>query len=109
MAVSVCPIGIASVPADRVWQVLTTPERYGDWVDGRVVAVVPPGPARAGQRVEMEAPAFARHWPVHITLEELDPGRRWLRLRVELPFGVVNHERVALSDAEGGRTLVRFD
>jgi hypothetical protein len=109
MAVSVCPMGTASVPADRVWRVLTRLERYGDWLDGRVMGVAPPGPARAGQRVEMEAPAFGRHWPVHITVDELDPARRWLRLRVQLPFGVVNEERVALSEVGEGRTLVRFE
>jgi hypothetical protein len=109
MAITVCPVATASVPTDRVWQVLTAPEHFADWIDGRVVAVVPPGAAQPGQRVDLESPAFGRRWPVRITVEDLDPGRTWIRLRVELPFGVVNEERVALADVEGGRTLVRFD
>jgi hypothetical protein len=38
MIVNGCPSGVASAPRHRVWEVLTTPERSGEWLDAKVVA-----------------------------------------------------------------------
>ena len=66
-------------------------------------------PVLAGQRLHLTARALGRRWPVIIDIEALDPGRRWIDMRVGLPLGVVNHEHVTLTQTEGGGTLVRFN
>ena len=107
--VNVCPSGTATVASERVWQVLAAPERYGEWVDAEVLEVSPPGPAQPGQRIRLSAPAFGLRFKVFIDVEGLDPERRWIALRVHLPFGVVNAERVTLTEVAADRTLVRFN
>jgi ligand-binding SRPBCC domain-containing protein len=107
--VNVCPSGIAQAPAERVWQMISTPERYGEWVDATVVAVQPPGPAAAGQHVELTTPFLGRRWPFSIDVVSLDANRRWIDLRVRLPFGVVNDEHLTLTDWGASGTLVRFN
>jgi ligand-binding SRPBCC domain-containing protein len=109
MIVNVCPAAVTSALPDRVWSVLTTPERLGEWADAEFVRAEPTGPMRAGQKIWLEAPEFGRRWPVTIDVGELDPGRRWIDLRVRLPFGVVNHEHITLAETEAGGTLVRFN
>ncbi len=109
MSVSVCPAGIADAPPDRVWEVLATPERFGEWSDAEFVSARPSGAMRPGQLIELSAQVFGRPWPVSIDIDAVDPDARWVELRAHLPFGVVNHERVALTEMDGGRTLVRFN
>jgi ligand-binding SRPBCC domain-containing protein len=107
--VNVCPSGIAAVPPEKVWQVISTPERFGEWVDATVVAVQPVGLAVPGQRIELTTPFLGRQWPISIDVVGVDPNHRWIDLQVQLPFGVVNAEHLTLTEWEGGRTLVRFN
>ncbi len=109
MIVNVCPSSLAGVPRQRVWEVLTMPERFGEWVDAKVVAIDPPGPAQAGQHIELVAPSFGRRWPVSIDVEAVDREGRWLELTVRMPFDIVNHERVTLTEVDSGHTLIRFN
>jgi uncharacterized protein YndB with AHSA1/START domain len=109
MILNVCPSGVASAPPQRVWEVLTTPQRFGEWMDAKVLTIHPPGAAQAGQRIELVAPSFGRRWPVSIDVEAVDPQHRWLELTARTPFGVVNHERVTLTEVDSGHTLIRFN
>ena len=60
---NVCPSSIANATPERVWRVLTAPERYGEWLqDAEVVEVRPPGKAVPGQRIELSASWLGRHW-----------------------------------------------
>jgi ligand-binding SRPBCC domain-containing protein len=109
MIVNVCPAATTSASPERVWSVLTTPARFGEWMDARFVLAEPPGPVRAGQVIHLSAPALGRRWPVRIDVRGVDPRHRWLDLVVHVPFGIENHEHVTLSDMKGGGTLVRFN
>jgi hypothetical protein len=110
MIVNVCPASIARVPPERVWRLVSLPERYGDWVDAEVVAVQPAGRAAAGQRIELTTPFLGRRWPFTSEVMGVDPGQRWIDLRVRLPFGVTNDEHLTLSEVDGGGgTLIRFN
>ena len=100
MIVNVCPSATAATPIQHVWQVLTTPDRFGEWLDAKAVAIRPPGQAVAGQRIELAAPSFGFR---------VDVGGRWIELTVRLPVGIVNHERVTLTELDAGHTLVRFN
>ena len=109
MVVNVCPAAVTSAPPERVWSVLTTPERFGEWLDASFVSASPPGPARPGQTIHLSAPSLGRRWPVSMDVVDVDPQSRWIDLLVRLPFGIENHERVTLSETKGGGTLVRFN
>ena len=106
---NVCPAATTSASPDRVWRVLTIPERFEDWLDAQFVSADPPGPVKPGQTIHLSAPALGRSWPVTLEVRNVDPQHRWIDLLVRLPFGIENHERVTLSETKGGGTLVRFN
>ena len=109
MIVNVCPAATSSAPPDRIWSVLTAVEKFEEWQGARFVSAEPPGPVRPGQAVNLSAKGFGRWWPVRIDVGEMDPQRRWIDLVVHVPFGVVNHERVTLTETSEHGTLVRFN
>jgi hypothetical protein len=51
--VNVCPAATTSAPPDRVWRVLTAPERFGEWLDAEFVSASPPGPIHAGLQIQL--------------------------------------------------------
>ena len=109
MIVNVCPAAVSSALPEKIWTVLTTPERFGDWMDARFVSAEPTGPVQAGQVIYLSAPALGRRWSVRIDVRGVDPQHRWLDLIVHVPFGIANHEHVTLTDTKEGGTLVRFN
>ena len=109
MVVNVCPAAVTSAPAESIWRVLTTPERFSEWNDAVFVRAEPPGPVRTGQVIHFTTAAFGRTWPVTIEVREMDPQSRWIDLLVHLPLGVDNHEHVTLTSTKEGGTLVRFN
>lgn len=109
MVVNVCPAATTSASPERVWRVLTAPDRFGEWQEATFVSAHPPGPLRPGQRIQLTARSLGRSWPVWIEVADKDPQSRWIDLRVSLPFGIVNHEHVTLTETAGGGTLVRFN
>ena len=108
MVVNVCPSTVTSASPEKIWTVLTTPERFDEWAGARFVSADPAGPVKPGQVIRLLARSLGREWPVRIDVRDMDPQHRWLELMVHLPFGVVNHERVTLTDTKQG-TLVRFN
>ena len=108
MIVNVCPAAVTSASPEKIWSLLTSPERYGDWLDARYVSADPPGPLKPGQVILLSTPELGREWPVRIDVRDMDPQQRWLEMIIHLPFGVVNHERITLTDTKRG-TLVRFN
>jgi uncharacterized protein YndB with AHSA1/START domain len=107
--VNVCPAAVTPASPDRVWKVLTTPERFSEWNDANFVRAEPPGPVRPDQVIHFTTPAFGRTWPVTIEVRDMDPHSRWIDLLVHLPFAVDNHEHVTLTETKEGGTLVRFN
>jgi len=109
MVVNVCPAALTPASRDRVWTVLTTPGRFGEWQDATFVSADPPGLMKSGQAIHLAARTLGRRWPISIDVVDLDPQKRWIELRVHLPFGIDNHERVTLNETKEGGTLVRFN
>jgi len=109
VVVNVCPASVTSAPPQRIWSVLTSPDRFEEWLDARFVSADPPGAMRSGQVIALSATSLGRHWPVTMDVRDMDPQHRWLDLVVHLPFGVDNHERVTLTETKEGGTLVRFN
>lgn len=109
VVVNVCPAAVTRASPKRIWDVLTAPEQFGDWVDARFISAEPAGRARPGQVIRMSAPELGRQWPVRIEVVDIDPQHRWIDLVAYLPFGVENHERITLTETKEGGTLVRFN
>ena len=109
MIVNVCPAAVSAASPERIWSVLTTVERIGEWQDARFVSAVPAGPMKGGQVIDLAARGFGREWPVRIDVRDVDPRHRWADLMVHLPFGVTNQEHVTLTETREGGTLVRLN
>jgi ligand-binding SRPBCC domain-containing protein len=107
--VNVCPAATTTAPPDRIWSVMTTPERVGEWNDATYVRSEPPGPVRPGQVIHLTAPALGRRWPLSFRIDALDPQRRWADMLVKLPLGIENREHITLTATKDGGTLVRFN
>ena len=109
MIVNVCPASVTRASPDRLWSVLSAPERFGEWTDATYLSSDPVGPVTPGQTIHLTAPACGRSLPVDIEVHDVDPQRRWIDLVVRLPFGVENHEHLTLTETAEGGTLVRFN
>ena|SRR2546430_11402753 len=106
--VTVCPSAMIQAPVATVWQLMTRPEGFDTWVDGRLEAAEPPGPARAGQRLRLSTWAAGIRFRVLIEVREVDAGAHRLRMLVRLPFGIVNDQTTTMAEALNGQALVRF-
>jgi uncharacterized protein YndB with AHSA1/START domain len=109
MIVNVCPAAVTAAPPDRVWRVLTTPERFSEWNDATFASAEPPGPMKPGQLLHFTTPALGRKWPLTMEVRDMDPQSRWIDLLIRLPFGIENHEHITLAQTKEGETLVRFN
>jgi uncharacterized protein YndB with AHSA1/START domain len=107
--INICPAAVTPASPDRVWRLLTTPERFGEWLDATFVSANPPGSATPSQTIHLWAPSLGRRWPVSIDVVDVDPQSRWIDLLAHLPFGIDNHEHVTLTETKEGGTLVRFN
>ena len=61
MVVNVCPAAATTTPCDRVWSVLTAPERFGEWTDAKFVSADPAGPVKPGQTIRLRNPVSQRN------------------------------------------------
>ncbi len=106
--VQVCPAAVVNASPERVWSVLADSTAFSAWTDAELVRADPPGPAAAGQHLELRARSLGRWWPVRIKVQEAVPPSR-LVVEVRLPFGIVNHETVQIVPEGDKRSLVRFN
>src|ERR1700686_1033959 len=109
MIVNVCPAAVTSAPPDRIWRVLTTPERFSEWNDATFVSAEPPGPVEPGQLLRFTAPPLGRKWPLTMEVRDVDPQSRWIDLLIRLPFGIENKDNITLTKSKEGGTLFRFN
>lgn len=109
MIVNVCPSAVTSASPDRLWEILSTPESYGEWTDARYASHTPPGPVTVGTKIRMTAPGFGRTWLFAIEITGMDPARRWIDMVARFPLGIDNLEHMTLTERPDGGTLIRFN
>jgi hypothetical protein len=106
--INVCPSANVAAPVEVVWSILSDPAQYGDWVDGRVDRVVPPGPLAVGQTIFISAPALGIRWGVRLTVQRVDPVGHQLEMQVKLPLGMQLHEQLACKAVAADACRVQF-
>ncbi len=104
MSITTCPTDIVGAPAERVWDLLTQPEKLAEWSGVKLING-PTRPLEIGDRLVL-GPGFG----LRIIFEVLgmeSPSQ--LTVDVRLPFGVINHEVIQVSSVEPGRCRVTYN
>ena len=104
MSVSVCPVAIVQAPPERVWGLLSEPANYALWWDAQTRAVIPAGPAQAGQKIY----ARARGLRVEVTVNAVDESGHQLDLTTQLPLGITVFNHIACRALPDRATQVSF-
>jgi hypothetical protein len=108
MAVYICPAAVVAAPCARVWEVLMNLPANAGWLDAEVQSVEPPGSLRPGQTLRLSARGLGRQWPVTMTIDEVGEARQVIALRVALPLGILNRERISCSPVSETTCRVQF-
>jgi hypothetical protein len=87
-----CPTSILDAPVELVWQLLTHPEKWGDFYDMRITAVDPAGPAVVGQTIFAESGPKFLHLKIQLRFTEIDALNYKLGLDARFPLGVTVRE-----------------
>ena len=97
-----CPTDVIYAPPERVWELLTNPDRFG-WLGVKVIEA-PSRTLAAGDRLAFApAPGVRMSWDV-LLVEPL----RTLELDVRVPLGIRNHEIVVVSPLASEGCRVTF-
>jgi hypothetical protein len=87
-----CPTSIVNAPVELVWQLLTSPERWGDFYNMRITAVDPVGPAVVGQTVFAESGPQFLHLKLQFRFTDIDALNYKLGFDARFPLGVTVRE-----------------
>ncbi len=87
-----CPTSIVNAPVELVWQLLTSPEGWGDFYDVRITAVDPAGTAVVGQTVFAESGPQFLHLKLQFRFTDIDALNYKLGLDARFPLGVTVRE-----------------
>lgn len=99
----VCPTETINATVEHIWELLTDPRRFARWSDARLEE----GPARpvsTGDHFVLKK----RGMRIRIEVLSATPLQR-LGLFIHLPFGIVNHEQVQLTQLSGTACRVTFN
>jgi len=102
----VCPTDVVHAPAERIWQLVTTPTALARWSDTRVIEA-PDRELRARDRLVLGA-GVGRRMKVIFDVEEAVRPRR-LALSIRLPLGVTNNEVIEVAPIGGDACRVTFN
>ncbi|PTL80329.1 hypothetical protein [Vitiosangium sp. GDMCC 1.1324] len=106
MSFQTCPTDIFEASAEHIWELLTTPRLYEEWVDARLLNG-PERPLVAGDRLILGAGPGHRLKVVFDVLR-LVPKEEVV-LDVRLPFGVANHEVLRITPLGPRRCRVTYN
>lgn len=99
-----CPTDVVHATPERVWELLTDPARFDDWLGVKVVEA-PSRSLAAGDRLLFgPAPGIRVSWIV-LSVEPL----RTLELDIKVPLGIRNHETIVVSPVDAESCRVTFN
>ena len=102
----VCPAETILASAQRVWDLVSTPDMLARWSDTRIVQA-PNREMIAGDRLILGV-GVGHHLKVRLRVEEALRPRR-LALEIRLPIGVTNHEVISISPVGPESCRVTFN
>jgi len=108
MALIVCPTTVVNASIERVWALLTDADSYLRWTDAELVHASPPGPAREGQVLDFRTHELGIRFRVRMDVGKPEPPRL-LPIRVHMPFGIENDERITLTPIDPVHTRVTLN
>jgi hypothetical protein len=103
MMIETCPSDIVGAPAERVWELLTDPQKLAGW-SGTTVIDGPQRPLVVGDRLVLGVELGLR---TVLDVRALAPPCEFT-VDVRLPLGVVNHETVQITPLNERRCRVSF-
>jgi uncharacterized protein YndB with AHSA1/START domain len=89
----VCPTDVVNAPAERIWQLLTTPRELARWTRTALIDA-PDRELRGGDRLVLGAGVGHRMKVTFQVREAIRP--HLLALDIRLPFGVTNNEVIRI-------------
>lgn len=102
----VCPTDVVNAPADRVWQLVTTPKDLAKWSGTRVIEA-PDRELRAGDCLTLGAGVGRRLKVIFHVQDAVRP--RYLSVRIRLLFGVINNEVIQIAPLGPATSRVTFN
>jgi hypothetical protein len=108
MNLSVCPAAVVAAPVDCVWELLSEPALYGEWMRRPPGRIVPEGKASPGQVVYIKVPKFAMKWAPTIQIKRVDPDRHQIQFLVDSPVGFRNDQTTTCAALDAVSCRVQF-
>jgi len=108
MSVSLCPIAEVHAPIQRVWVFLSEPSNYARWWDAQTKAILPPGPAQAGQQILATTGALGREWGVQLFIRAVDEAKHQIHIETRLPLGITVFNHITCTRESQSVTQVSF-
>ena len=108
MGVSACPATTVAAPIETVWELLAHPIRFGEWANATVERIEPEGAAVPDQKIYLTSRGLGRSWPITFTVEEVLPAKHTLQFTVELPLGMVMHQRTMCTPIDATSCRVQY-
>lgn len=102
-----CPFAIVNASAEKVWELLLNPEGWGGFFDMKVKQVTPSGKAKVGSRVIGITTILGLKLVGEFA--EINVAKGELRLKMDLPFGLHNDERIEISPLAKSRCMVKYN
>jgi len=102
----VCPTDAVFASAQRVWDLVATPDLLAQWSETRIIRA-PNREVVAGDRLVLGV-GLGHRLKVRFVVEDAQRPRR-LALHIGLPFGVTNHEVIAIAPVDPERCRVTFN
>ena len=108
MGLNTCPAAIVAAPIETVWELLAHPARFSEWANATVERIEPEGVTVPGQKIYLRSRALGRSWPITFTVEEVLPDKHTLGFTVELPLGMVLHQRTMCTPIDATSCRVQY-
>lgn len=102
--IETCPSDIVEAPAERVWELLTDPQKLAGWSGTAVIDGPRTRPLVVGDRLVLGVELGLR---TVLDVRVLAAPREFT-VDVRLPLGVVNHETVQITPLDERRCRVSF-
>ena len=102
IVIQTCPTDVIAAPVERVWDLLTQPERLARW-SGTTLHGGPHRALATGDRLTLTRFGLR----VRFEVRAMEP-QRTLSIEVRLPLGVVNYETIRIAPLESDQCRVSF-